>query len=46
VITPALEDQNDIVRYEAAAAVLRLSDGQSADSKRETKQRKGALNDR
>jgi HEAT repeat protein len=24
-ITPALQDKNDIVRYEAAAAVLRLS---------------------
>jgi HEAT repeat protein len=24
-ITPALEDKNDIVKYEAAAAVLRLS---------------------
>ena len=30
VITPALDDKNDIVRYEASATVLRLSAGQAA----------------
>jgi len=31
VITPALEDKNDIVRYEASAAVLRLSSTKSSE---------------
>jgi len=32
VITPALDDKNDIVRYEASAAVLRLSSGKTGSN--------------
>jgi hypothetical protein len=35
VITPALNDKNDFVRDEAAAAVLRLSGAQSNSSVQE-----------
>jgi hypothetical protein len=31
VITPMLDDKNDIVRYEASAAILRLSSGNEAN---------------
>jgi hypothetical protein len=30
-ITPMLDDKSDIVRYEASAAVLRLSTGKSGE---------------
>jgi HEAT repeat protein len=31
LVTPALDDKSDVVRYEASAAVLRLNDGKTGE---------------